>query len=848
MRRWPTIFAIVCSIVMLLVLFHRQLFLGELLSSPDSSLAGMSATKADYPGGIAGGWNDGGQTGPLSMIPQHLLALVLPADKLAVGWYIADAILMFLATLLLLKAKRISTPVAMIGSLAMAFSTHTFTLVSAGHLSKTNMMPFAILAFALLDVSFSRRAIWCFALAGLAVGLGMSEHYDVMYMFCLLGAAYGMFRLVQDVGRGRSAGGRLLKLAAGGLVALLIAGAMFLPQGVFIARVLVPSREAVVTGDGTVELPEKKWEFATNWSLPPEEILEFVFPALFGGETGSEKNPYWGRIGQTAGWRQHHQGLMGLRQHGVYLGVFQIMFGLYAVGWALRNRRKPFGAVKGNGNNAETAEMAARHRSETFFWAVAWVLCVLFAMGRHGPAYWLFYRFMPYAQSIRCPIKFMHLVELCTVVLFAVGLERFVHESPGDEGRPNEKTGPSVRRRWSPFCIGAISASAVALVALVVVSAEPESLRSYWMSLGLGDLAGRLKANMLVSLFRGALLFALVALVFLAAGKWRASRSARGRLLLLICAVIAVDLLLVDRPYVKDDPGKTFLYTTNVLVEKLRADDAMPRVVCPVGDAMSQQVQTMMLPYFRIATVNVSGGSSISPVIKKYTENLAGNVFRFWQLYSGGYIFGPSQALRSLTPAQGFEPVVGITAVMGGDNVPVLMEAPLDRAPYVLLRNRTALPRAMICYSWQELNVDGVWRRLGDKSWIPSRSVLIEGQGATSDSEAPPVAAMIKRYAPTRVEIEANATQPGVLLLNDRYDPDWKVSVNGDAATLLRCNGVMKGVMVSPGRSRVVFRYERPFRLETAIKAGCGTIVLLWALLAGVFLRFRKADRTTKGK
>ena len=47
-----------------------------------------------------------------------------------------------------------------------------------------------------------------------------------------------------------------------------------------------------------------------------------------------------------------------------------------------------------------------------------------------------------------------------------------------------------------------------------------------------------------------------------------------------------------------------------------------------------------------------------------------------------------------------------------------------------------------------------------------------------------------------------------MLLLNDRYDAKWKVTVNGRPAPLLRCNYVMRGVALPVGEQRVEFRFE----------------------------------------
>jgi hypothetical protein len=53
--------------------------------------------------------------------------------------------------------------------------------------------------------------------------------------------------------------------------------------------------------------------------------------------------------------------------------------------------------------------------------------------------------------------------------------------------------------------------------------------------------------------------------------------------------------------------------------------------------------------------------------------------------------------------------------------------------------------------------------------------------------------------------LQAKAGCPAVLLLNDRYDSDWKVWVDRKPETLLRCNYLTRGVYLQPGAHVVEF-------------------------------------------
>ena len=68
----------------------------------------------------------------------------------------------------------------------------------------------------------------------------------------------------------------------------------------------------------------------------------------------------------------------------------------------------------------------------------------------------------------------------------------------------------------------------------------------------------------------------------------------------------------------------------------------------------------------------------------------------------------------------------------------------------------------------------------------------------------------VSRYEPKKILLDAAAPTPSVLLLNDRYDSDWKVFVDGKPETALRCNYIMRGVYLAAGQHRVEFRFEPP--------------------------------------
>ena len=84
-----------------------------------------------------------------------------------------------------------------------------------------------------------------------------------------------------------------------------------------------------------------------------------------------------------------------------------------------------------------------------------------------------------------------------------------------------------------------------------------------------------------------------------------------------------------------------------------------------------------------------------------------------------------------------------------------------------------------------------------------------------------------KSYSPKDIVLSAQAAAPSVLLLNDRYDPNWHVLVDGQPAPLLRADFIMRGVYLTPGSHTVEFQFIQPHGpLFITILAMLGGVVL----------------------
>jgi hypothetical protein len=71
---------------------------------------------------------------------------------------------------------------------------------------------------------------------------------------------------------------------------------------------------------------------------------------------------------------------------------------------------------------------------------------------------------------------------------------------------------------------------------------------------------------------------------------------------------------------------------------------------------------------------------------------------------------------------------------------------------------------------------------------------------------------------------------PTLLVVNERFDPDWRATIDGAPAAILPVNGLVRGIVIPKGRHRVHLRYQTP----TAVWVGAG--LALAGLLAAALL------------
>ena len=161
----------------------------------------------------------------------------------------------------------------------------------------------------------------------------------------------------------------------------------------------------------------------------------------------------------------------------------------------------------------------------------------------------------------------------------------------------------------------------------------------------------------------------------------------------------------------------------------------------------------------------------------------------------------------------------------------------VDQAAFIHLWERPAPPLARMYYDLDVI-ADPAQRvaRLNGNYPLLQRAIVEKPLGELSQPRTP-AAVELRRRAQTRVEVEVQGAADGLLVLADPWYPQWKVTLDGRPAELLRVDHAFRGVRVPAGSHRVVFTYE-----DRALQVGLVVSAVSVLGLAGLWLWRRRGQ------
>jgi hypothetical protein len=523
------------------------------------------------------------------------------------------------------------------------------------------------------------------------------------------------------------------------------------------------------------------------WSMHPVSLLQVAFPLVI------DKLPL------QAAWRARWFESREMYLVSVYLGL----------AWGL----------------LVLAGLAGR-RARRWAWPVALLvaLSVLFALGRHAPAYEALMILAPPLRALRYPVKAMVLAAFGASLLAGLGYDAWRERQGSD-------------RTWTLLTLIAGIAALAGLGGGALVAARADKWGPRFLLVGPVSQAEVL-APISTALVRGG---ALAAVTCAAAALTRLRMRPGPVVLAGVAASTAlVDLVLAQRGLNPTAPRAVF--------------EARPPVASVARPARDQRL--FVFDYTRKGTSprllsQEAGFESAIPETeaRPWHSVLGLKVYAFppllavWGL-EGSYgrdflgLFSPEvMTLNTLVEAHDTSPdvmhrllrlgavekVVALHSAGFEELTPVAVIPSLFTRPIQVFRVPDTLPRAYAVGRGRLAPVGQGWRALLAADFDPAREVLLpEGPLLESDAGG---SVRITDRRPDRVELQAQLDAPGYVVLVDAYDPGWRATVDGRPTRTLRANVAFRAVEVPAGPHHIRFVY-RPTSVAVGVATSAAALVL----------------------
>lgn len=800
----------------LLILFGLLVFRGVLggglLVTTDDGIGALAMRQRTMPGGFLGCWNDLSLLGvmePLNIGWTNLLLFLMPLKAFTNWIHFLDlaAGAIFLAQFL--RMRGLSVASALMGAITTFWLGSTFFLIHAGHLGKFGVLPYIGFALWQIERAVQKKSILSGLLAGGALGGAFLEQQDLALFFALVIGPYAAWRFVFPFGGLAPARSPApwLRLAALGLVCAL----MGLPP------ILAGWREFGAKAHAGAESKEAKWDYATQWSWPPDETIEWVAPGYMGWRSGEPQGPYWGRLGRSPGWEQTRQGFMNFKLETFYMGSIPVVLTLLGACIAFSRR------------------WAGEWRGDLIFWTAAAVITFLLGLGKFFPLYKAFFA-LPGMSSIRNPVKFMQVTQLAMGILAAHGMDSLLRRDP--------KTGAApvpAWFRWVALGFGCL----LLLAAFSALSGQAGAVQRL-STMGWGpQYAPVIVSNQVAGLLRAAGL-ALLAWAFIHFAP-RLSIALAGRVAAALVAIVMIDQLTVSPHYVQSVRDET-LIGKNAVTEALQTTaTGGQRAYVVAQEGFYNNWMTYLFAYHGICTFNVSQ-MRMPDDYQRYLTTLQRQPDRLWRLSGVGHLLGPSQMLPQLDALPGLrgklKPSLAFDVLAGSDgSINVTMPQPGQSGAHVIASIVAPAPRYALLAGWTTAADDAALAALANPA-VPLFEQLhvapdsatglatSSGAGLTGDVE-------VVSYRPGRVVLKTNADVPTILRAAERFTPDWKATLDGKPIDVLRVDFMLQGVALPAGEHTVELVFRPPTGTLKLQFAGMGLCLLA---LLGIPLeqRFRR--------
>jgi len=708
----------------------------------------------------------------------------------AATWVAIYYIIYGIGIFLLLRSKKLDRVSSFFGAFSAMFSTFIIVLVIIGHNTKMPTMamaPFILLSLEKLREKFSIRYL-VFLTVAMQLLFAPSHIQVVFYIFCIIGF-YFLFELIS----------RLIKkddpISVFRPVALFIlAGALafatssdrflstqeYTPYSIRGSAPLVQNDQKKQDKSGGLD-----YNYATNFSFSPGEVLTWFVPNFYGYGKLSYKGPETGNQERQI---PTYWGQMPFTDAAQYLGIFVLALAILG---GIERRKEPF---------------------VQFLVGVS-IFGLFLSFGKNfSLIYDLFYYYVPYFNKFRAPAMALMIPQFTIPLLAGFGLASAIQwRSNLQESQKKMMYG--LVGFFVLFLIAGLGYSAIGETGYLSDVAKsqnagqlPLSIQKYIWSQMISDwfvtaFIGLLAAGTLLWFVLGKMeknVFALIILVLLVTDLWRVAYRAME---------------------VTDKKTQTTFRTTDA-IQFLQKDKSL----------------------YRIADFNAFDSPNASAYFG--LQNVHGYHPAKLRVYQDLLdVAGKGQGQVILNPF--LHKLMNVKYLLASQDIGLGTPTFVSQESAMrIYQNSEVLPRAFFVQSYQVADKMTILKNLEAGNFDPQMVAFVEEKLPTTiDSSIATNTVKSTRYENEKIAFEVEATGNNLLFLSEVYYPiGWTATIDGVKTDFYKTNFAFRSVIVPKGKHTVEFTFDSPkFELGKKLSmASNGIIVLGLLFVIGQFIVERR--------
>ena len=534
--------------------------------------------------------------------------------------------------------------------------------------------------------------------------------------------------------------------------------------------------------------PQKKddkplsYDYATNWSFSPGEVLTFVIPHYYGFGSvevnGQRTNLYWGQMPFT--------------DSPVYFGVITLLLAIIGV---FLNFKK---------NNFVQAL------------TIIVVFFLFLSFGRTLPIiYNLFFDYVPFFSSFRAPVMIHYYIDLAFVVLAGFGLKSIYEDFKDDASKEKLKK------------ISLVLGSIAGLMLLISFFGFENS---YTNSVANSPLLDKLKSQganaqqisqyvkqvstyAYKNVISDLMLHSFLLLIVIGMLYMLSIKKITASLFMVVVIVIALFDIL------------------NVSIQTLHWDEKSQKDSFVADTDYSKWILNKEPDTYQYRVAEFSRGQL------ETSNNLAYYRFHSFNGYQGAKLRIYQDAIDV---AGGENPFL-----LGLANVKyIISDAPIkDTVSYaevykgksIVYQNKFAMPRAFFANEYKVETGLNILQNIKEAKFNPYQLAFLEKDiNQKIDKPDSSVFARISKFSIHNIEYDVNASGNNLLVLDEVYYPaGWKAFIDGKETEFYKTDYLLRSVVVPAGKHKVEFVFHPDtYYLGKSISIGAN-LILIFILFAG---------------